>query len=200
MKTIILGETKRGIVREIIDEVLFDEKLILAPVSISCSEKYGRSPTVTNFSFDEIESNSKNRISIKKAQGSGFVDCLFQGCMNQYVDNFRSLRNLVLEEFSINPSFSADGNLGSDASVEVILDTRVKGRDLVQFRNTSRSILLSSYANILSIFEFYINCERCFQKLRSLVYDAEKRSRGDISSELKHKLSFLTEVNSYDNE
>ena len=56
----------------------------------------------------------------------------------------------------------------------------------------------SSFSLALEAFEFYINCERTFNKIQLVISDAESRNRADIVSENVYRLSKLTEVNSYE--
>jgi len=198
LKTFTVEEAKRAHVREIIEETLRGQKLKLIPKTISCSDNIKSDYTAANFSFEEVIGENKRLVSLKKIKASGFVDCIFQGCLEEYSEQFRSLNNLTLTGFAVSPNFSyKKNNLGSDSTTEVVINMKIKGMETVEFVNRSKSVLTSTYQNVLSVFQFYVNCEKSFHKLRSLTLEADSRNRGDISSVYRHRLSFLTEVNEY---
>ena len=68
------------------------------------------------------------------------------------------------------------------------------------FLNSHRvleSIVYSSLVAMLEAFQFYMNCDKTFNKLRFLIKDAEVRNRGDIKQSCISDLSALTGVNTY---
>ena len=104
MKTFTVEEAKRGHVREIIEETLGDQRMRLVPKIISCSDSMKSDHTVANFSFEELIGKDKRLVSLKKVKASGFVDCIFQGCLKEYSEQFSSLNNLTLTGFSVSPT------------------------------------------------------------------------------------------------
>ena len=88
--------------------------------------------------------------------------------------------------------------MGTDAETEVVIVVDVKDHGVAEFGCTSRSILHSSFMATLGVFEFYVNCEKTFHKIRLFLDDATTRNRGDIIQSCMTDLSKLTEVNTYD--
>ena len=59
-------------------------------------------------------------------------------------------------------------------------------------------VIYSSFISSLEAFQFYINCQRTFEKIMLAVEDARERNRGDIIQSCVADLSKLTEVNTYE--
>jgi hypothetical protein len=66
-----------------------------------------------------------------------------------------------------------------------------------EFQHQSRSMIYSSFISTLQAFQFYINCEICFHKIKLALEDAKTRNRGDIIQSCMLDLSKLTGVNTY---
>ena len=81
---------------------------------------------------------------------------------------------------------------------KVILRVEVQNHGISEFQHESRSMIYSSFVSALEAFQFYINCERTFDKIKLAVEDASERNRGDIIQACLADLSKLTEVNTYE--
>jgi len=88
-------------------------------------------------------------------------------------------------------------SLGSEAKTDVIFRVEIVGHGMAEFQNTSRSMIYSGFAAALQVFEFYVNCEKTFDKISLAVVNAKERNRGDILQNCMTDLSRLTEVNTY---
>ena len=188
---------RRDSVRILLDDVLREEKMILTPKSVDISESIDEKLTSVSFSFLQEQSDLKKLVQIRGIESNGFVDGLFLGLYNNYIDEYSSLRKLKLVDLMVNPIMRASTIRGSDAQASVIFRLEVEGHGVSEFQHRSRSVIHSSFTTALNAFQFYVNCERAFCKMRAVVEDATSRNRGDILQDCMNKLSKLTEVNTY---
>lgn len=189
---------KRQEVKKIIDKVLNDSQTILSPISITTSESLNDDFTTTDFSFEQKGSDPKI-VSIVDQKGKGFIDGLFTGLYNHYQPIFDSLSEVKLLDLSVNPISSlSKTSIGTDAQASVLFSVYVKNHGAAEFQHQSRSMIYSSFVLALETFEFYINCERAFDKIQTVIDDAKHRNRSDIISKCMYDLSKLTEVNNYE--
>ena len=178
--------------------VLGESLTILSPVSISVRESLQDDFTITDFSFEKQDS-TKSIVPIIGSKGKGFVDGLFEGLGDHFSKSYTSLSKIKLLDISVNPLMSDHRrSMATDAQAEVSFTVEVGGRGRAQFDHTSRSMIYSSFVVALSAFQFYINCERSFDKIILALEDAESRNRSDIAESCKYDLSRLTEINNYE--
>jgi len=189
-------ETKRSTLRGLFEAVLGEEAVTLTPVAISTKEIIERGISEVSFSFNENKKGKKKKVSIKAIEGKGFVDCLFKGCKEKYSHEHPSLLNINLVDLKVRPVFSMKRtSAGSDAETDIVLSVRVEERGLAEFKSRSDSIIRSAYATTLGAFQFYINCEMAFNKIKIALSDARSRNRGDIQQRCLTDLSKITEIN-----
>jgi hypothetical protein len=192
-------QIRRTKVRKIFRQVLEEEELKLDPVSIVCSEDSTVKKTTVGFSFLEKIKRGEKEIKYEDVRGLGFIDCVFTTCLKHYTAEYSSLGNLRFLDLLIQPIFKYSSESSrAGAKTDVVLKMDVAGQGIAEFKSRSRSLVFSSYMSILKAFEFYINCDLAFHRLKFLVRDAKERSRADLVNSYIHKLTFLTEVNRYD--
>lgn len=193
-------EFKRTEVKKIFDKVLKESKTVLSPISITVSESLDDDFTTTDFSF-EMKGNEDKIVTLENQKGKGFVDGLFTGLHSYFSNNFNSLDKIKLSDYNVNPIMSnSKKSMGTDAQASVSLSVMVGQHGTSEFHHTSRSMVYSSFVSALEAFQFYINCERSFHKIKLFIEDAKQRNRGDVASVCIYDLSKLTEVNTYDGE
>jgi len=189
-------EFRRESVKDLIEKVLKEQKTTLRPLSITCSESLNDDFTTTDFSFEELGQESKI-VTLENIKGKGFIDGVFQGLYTKYVEKYPSIEKLKLVDIMVNPIMKASKNLGSDAKASVIFRVEVASHGIAEFQHRSRSMIYSGFVSGLNTFQFYINCERAFDKIKLAADDASHRNRGDILQKCLNDLSKLTEVNTY---
>lgn len=193
-----LQQVRRDKVREVFDSVLGGEKVRLYPLSIAVSEAYDQGSTTTDFSFKERRQETEI-VSIKQSKGKGFIDSIFNGLHRHYSSSYPSLEKITLTNLSVSPIRPRQKKeLGSDAKAMVTFAVEVSKYGTAEFDFESRSLIYSGLSAALAAFQFYINCEKTFNKLIDTVEDAKKRNRGDILQRCLYDLSRITEVNTYD--
>lgn len=188
---------RRDNVKKLHEKVLQENKLTFVPLSISTHESIEDDFTTVDLSFSEESLGSKKLVQLRGVKSNGFVDGLFLGLYNNYVQNYSSLSKLKLVDLMVNPIMKASTKRGSDAKTSVIFRVEVDGHGLSEFQHESRSMIYSSFVSALEVFQFYINCERAFKKIKLVIDDAQARNRGDIIQGCLTDLSMLTEVNTY---
>ena len=187
---------RRQNVKKLFDKILLQSKTQFLPLSINVSESLNDDFTTTDFSFEE-KGATQRIITIRNSKGKGFIDGLFLGLYKEYIKNYASLEKLKLVDLMVNPIMKAGTNIGSGASTSVLFRVEVKNHGIAEFQHKSRSMIYSSFVSALETFQFYINCERCFYKIKLIANDASSRNRGDILQSCMVDLSTLTEVNTY---
>lgn len=188
---------KRENVKKLFEKVLGDGKVKLTPLSINILESFQDDFTTVDLIYTETCQNSTETRSLSGIKAKGFVDCLFVGLHNEYVKNYSSLKKIKLVNIEVTPLMKKSTERGSDARTSVAIKVEVKEHGISEFEHESRSVIHSSFTSSLEAFQFYINCERTFKKIKSFLEDAQLRNRGDIVQSCLTDLSVLTEVNTY---
>ena len=188
-------EFKRESVKELFNKILRDSKTRLGTISITASESLDDDFTVVEFSFEEF--GKQERIISTESKGKGFVDGLFHGLRDHYIQEYPSLEKIELVDIMVNPIMKTSKNKGPDAKANVVFRLEVSGHGIAEFQHQSRSMLYSGFVAALEAFQFYINCERTFDKIQLALEDAKQRNRGDIVQSCVADLCKLTEVNTY---
>lgn len=187
-------------------EILFAEKLRnraikLTPRDISVKESWNSDFTIVDMAIEELALGTNMCREVKSEKSKGFVDGMFKACCEQYVEEHASLKNIELLSYEVKPKFHKSGEpMGSDAKTEVTLMVNVKDHGVAEFSCTSRSILYSSFVATLEAFQFYINCDKAFKKIKLILEDAQSRNREDIVQLCMSDLAMLTGVNTYGKE
>ena len=190
---------KRLETKKVIEEILQKNKTSLSPLAIITSENLNENFTTTSFSFLESLDGEESQVNIENKRGKGFIDGLFTGLHEHYSQSYESLKDIKLVNLKVNPVLSAARNsIGTDAQASVLFSLHIKNHGISEFHHKSRSMIHSSFNLALEAFQFYINCERVFDKIQILIAEAQSRNRGDIVSDYIYKLSKITEVNSYE--
>ncbi|HAI39875.1 MAG TPA: hypothetical protein DCM40_18155 [Maribacter sp.] len=191
-------EHKRSNVKEILNKTLKTTLTKLTPISILVNESIGDDFTKVDFSFEEACGEIIKTVSLTDISGLGFVDCLFKGCLQEYSEKYNSLSNIMLSDLKINPIFSmAKTSARTDAKTDVSICVEIKDHGIAEFRSRSRSIIYSSLVATLEAFQFYINCQRSFEKLKWIVKDAKQRNRQDTVQSCLKDMAAITEMNTY---
>ena len=191
-------EYKRGDVKEILSRTLKTTITKLTPLSITVKESLQDDFTRVDFSFSEEHGDVCRTIDLKEVPGLGFMDSLFSGCLREYSDRYDSLSNIILVDLRINPLFSMSRNtIRTDAKTDVSICVEIKNHGTAEFRSRSRSIIYSSFVATLEAFQFYINCQRTFEKLNWIRKDAIQRNRADTVQTCLADMSAVAEMNVY---
>ena len=70
-------------------------------------------------------------------------------------------------------------------------------KDKTCFSENTTSMSFTGISVLVKAFQFYINCELLFKRLKFLIEDAEKRSRPNVAAKYKYDLSKVVEVTNY---
>lgn len=191
-------EFRRENLKELFEKTLRARQTKLEPFGISVKESWDDDFTVVDLAINESVDGLQQRREIVETKAKGFVDGIFKACHKQYVTDRESLKNIELIDYRVKPKFSnSNKTMGSDAETEVTLMVEVKDHGVAEFSCNSRSILYSSFAATLEAFQFYINCDKAFKKIKLVLEDAQARNRGDIAQLCMSELAMLTGVNTY---
>ena len=192
-------QIKRESIKELFDKILKAQQLKLNPFSISVDESFKSDFTNVRMRVSETSGGIQNSaFSLATDEAKGFVDGMFKACHKHYAEEYPSLNNIRLVNYQVKPKIKKKTNkMGTDAETEVTIMVDVKDHGMAEFSCMSRSILHSSFIATLEVFEFYINCEKTFNRIKVILEDANGRNRGDIAQSCMSDLSILTGVNTY---
>ena len=189
---------RRENIKQLFDKTLKEDKIRLEPISLTVSENMDSDFTDVSFSFDLFDGEDKTNYSFSNIEGKGFVDAIFTKCHDVLVKQHPSLKNLALVDLVVKPIFSmSHKQTGTDAKTDIFFRLEIKNYGISEFVVRSRSIVHASFEAILAAFQFYMNCEKSFCKLKSFLADAKKRHRGDVEQQIVTQLAQLTTMNSY---
>lgn len=193
-------QIKRQTIKELFEKILKTNEIKLTALNISVGESFRSDFTSVEMSVNETSNLvTEAALVLTEDKAKGFVDGMFKACHKHYVEEHPSLNNIRLVSYQVKPKIKKIANrMGTDAETEVVIVVDVKDHGVAEFGCTSRSILHSSFMATLGVFEFYVNCEKTFHKIRLFLDDATTRNRGDIIQSCMTDLSKLTEVNTYD--
>ena len=192
-------DLKRDDLRTVFRKILNKDTFLLKPRELLIKEQYESNSTKVDFSFDMEDEQKREVISFTDSLGQGFVDAIFTECHLYFLRKYASLENISLVDIGVTPNFIASKKTsGTDASSRVTFRMQVKGHGLSEFCSESHSFVAASFRAVLSAFQFYINCEKTFNKLQIIRADALLRNRSDIVQSCLYDMSKVTEVNYYD--
>ena len=186
-------ESKRNDLRDLFQSILRDNIISLSPVSVAAKEVFDSKESEVSFAFSEKISGKSKKVSLRSVKGKGLVDCLFRGCKNKYSESYPSLQSIELVDFKVVPIFSMKKS-GSRAETDIVLSVKVGDLGVSEFASRSDSIIRSAFTTTLKAFQFYMNCEASFDKIKIVLEDATKRNRGDIQQRCLADLSKITEM------
>ena len=191
-------EFRRENLKNLFEKTLQARQVKLEPLDISVKESWNSDFTDVDLAINETVGGLQDCRQLVQDKAKGFVDGIFKACHSQYVEDHASLQNIKLIDYQVKPKFSkSKKTMGSDAETEVVLMVEVKDHGIAEFSCTSRSILYSSFVATLEAFQFYINCDRAFKRIKLVLVDAQARNRGDIAQLCMSELAMLTGVNTY---
>lgn len=129
--------------------------------------------------------------------GVGIVDAGFNALVNGFGQTYKSLNTIELSDlyFQVDHSASRGPSLKSKTTMKIEFRNDMKDRTFFSGNTTSMSYTAATV--LVKAFEFYINCELLFKRLKFLIQDAESRSRPNISAKYKYDLSKVVEVTNY---
>lgn len=190
---------RREDIKQLFDKILKSHQIKLNPFSISAEESFESDFTRVELSINETKQGvSGPSFILSESEAKGFVDGMFKSCHNHYVENYPSLSNIRLVNYQVKPKIKrSESKMGTDAESKVTIMVDVKGHGVADFSCTSRSILHSTFIATLGVFEFYINCEETFKKLKLFLEDANNRNREDVAQGIISDMAKLTTVNTY---
>jgi len=130
--------------------------------------------------------------------GHGIMDALWGSLLHHYRERHPSLGSITFEGFGVFPDWGTKTASGSDAEVEVEIKFRNSMNNMVAFSSKGRSFVRCSVGALFEAMEFYINAEKCFRKLKSLIAESRSRNRSDVTQKYISKISTIVRITSYE--
>lgn len=167
------------------------EKKKITLISLSLQEQEGSSVISIKLKEDGKE------VKTKKAEGVGLVDAGFRSLLDFYSKKYKSLNTIDLTDLYFQVDHGADRDLNFKSKTDIKIEFKNNSKQRSCFSERTTSMGFTAVSVLVKAFEFYINCELLFKRMKFLIEDAQKRSRQDIVSEYRYVLSQVVEVTSY---
>tara|TARA_R100001509_G_scaffold44375_1_gene24130 strand:+ start:962 stop:1561 length:600 start_codon:yes stop_codon:yes gene_type:complete len=192
----IIDEERRENIFSLIKKYVKDDLILIKPLAIDLKEDISNGLCNVKVSF--LENNKRKSI---KSEGSGVVESIFDAYMRHYSEIYKSLKTIEFTGFQVktNPkSFGSPGSLGANAHCEVRISLKNTSRNNMLFFGRSRSLSGASTEAVSDAYEYYINAEKCFVKMKNSLLDAKNRNRGDIVNRITYDMTEVVSVTNYD--
>lgn len=149
---------------------------------------------VAEITLNILENNEDLSIS---GNGVGLVDAGFNALMEHYGTTYTSLSTIQLSDLYFQVDHKSSAGLSLKSKTLMKLEFRNDSKDKTFFSERTTSIGFTGVSVLVKAFEFYVNCELLFKRLKFLIGDADARGRGDVASKYRYELSKVVEVTSY---
>ena len=186
-------ESLRDEIREISQEVMGEDYISMNVQGFSLKESFVEKTVETKVS---LKMSSSKKITRINGQGVGVVDSVYRGYSERFSSQYKSLDGISLESFNVSVGPTVSGL--TESTVNVMVEFKNSYGKVVPFRSSSQCLTRSAVMSLNGAFEYYINCELCFKKLRSLIEESRARGRFDIGEAYVSKLVKLVGVSSYE--
>ena len=143
----------------------------------------------------KIQHNSKQHEFSGK--GVGVVDAGFNALISHFGKSFRSLDTIALSDLYFQVDHSANREMSLKSKTTMKIEFRNDMKDKTLFSENTNSISFTGVSVLVKAFQFYMNCELLFKRLKFLIEDAESRSRPGVAAKYKYELSKVVEVTNY---
>ena len=194
MKRRTHSEDQRERVGEIIQGILKRDYISLKLIELLIKENVAEDKTEINCKF----LFGKRKLTIK-GTGKGPVDALFGALIDNFSDEYCSLKNLYFARFSVEADVEKHlKHSRTDAMVEATLEID-NDCDALLFREKSNSVSFASAKVVLAAIEHFINAEKCVTMLYNNIQNAKKRNRGDMTGIYTRQLAEIVKNVSYEN-
>jgi len=182
----------------IINDIL-KQKASLEINNFSLKEDFKNDCSHVSFVLQFKDGETSEKLKIKNT-GSGVIDALFTGVINQFLDTYISLRDITLYDFIVSVDFKESKSaFKTDAPVEVkiVLQGTSRSHNKLYFKAKSNSIVKAGIAAVCGAIEYLINAELAVVQLSKDIKFAEERRRRDLRETYLSQLLELINLVSY---
>ena len=166
------------------------QKISLQLNSFQLFEKEGCADISLNIS------DGDEKITIS-GTGVGLVDAGFNALLGHYNESYRSLNTITLSDLYFQVDHKSSAGLSLKSKTKMKLEFRNDMKDKTCFSERTTSMGFTGVSVLIKAFEFYMNCELLFKRLKFLISEAENRGRSDVAAKYKYELSKVVEVTNY---
>lgn len=129
--------------------------------------------------------------------GVGLVDAGFNALVGYYGGSYRSLNTITLSDLYFQVDYKSSAELSLKSKTKMKLEFRNDKKDKTCFSERTTSMGFTGISVLVQAFEFYMNCELLFKRLKFLICEADSRGRADIAAKYRYALSKVVEVTCY---
>ena len=160
-----------------------------------------------SFELFEQENSASIKLNLNQGKtefscqgtGVGLVDAGFNALLHNYGETYKSLNTIELSDLYFQVNHKENKNLSLKSKTTMKLEFRNDSKDKTCFSEKTTSMGFTGISVLVKAFEFYINCENLFKRLKYLIAEAESRGRSDVAAKYRYQLSKVVEVTSYQN-
>ena len=186
-------ETARTEIETLITDTMGKDYVSLSVRRFSLKEDYSK-----NIVTSTVELKMSNARPLLKINGSGvgIVDSVFMGYFNHFRTKYCSLDKISLESFNVRVEPTEVEKTRS--AVSIVVEFGNSYGKIIPFRASTPCLTRSAVTCLNAAYEYYINCELSFRKLKYLTEESQSRGRFDIKESYTSKLVKLVGVSSYE--
>ena len=188
-------ENKKDEIESFIESFLQEDFYKIDLVRLECVENFKKNETLTKIQMKTPGRTSRIKCS---GQGVGIMHSMFVCLKEMYAAEYPSLKDISLCSFIANTYIEKSSPAAIESRIEIIVEFENKYGHKTPFRASSTSLLKSAALSLISAIQYYINSEKAFVRLRSLIADADRRRRPDIKMDLIYKITKIVGVSSYE--
>lgn len=179
----------RDLILKYIDEYL-ENPTKLKLLNYTLHEDFAKTNISVTFDIDG------ERVCVESS-GVGLVDAGFNALSTHFCQKYPSIKNINLSDIYFRIDRKQNYNLNLKSKTILKLEFENDKKNKVLFQSKTSSIGLTSINVLCKAFEFYVNCENLFKRIKFLIEDASKRNRTDMSAKYSYILSKVVEVTTY---
>ena len=129
--------------------------------------------------------------------GVGIVDAGFNALTAHYGESFKSLNTISLSDLYFQVDHSSSRELSLKSKTMMKIEFRNDTKNKTFFSENTTSMSFTGISVLVKAFQFYMNCELLFKRLKFLIEEAENRNRSDVAAKYRYELSKVVEVTNY---
>ena len=163
--------------------------------------------SIKNYKLEESESGASVGIDLLvngdlvqlTGSGVGLVDAAYDSLICYFQEEYTSLSTIELTDAYFNTDIRNTDNIGQNrkSRMAIVLEFKNASKNSSSFRSKTRSVSYTVVSALVQAFEFYINCESLFKRLRFLLQDAQSRNRSDVAGMYQYILTKIVKVTNY---
>lgn len=161
-------------------------------------KNYSISEQLNNASLCRLNAcliNADGSDFVVEGEGVGSIDALFNGLIKRLADEYPSVRSISFSQFEIKALLTTDKSSKAEAEA-VVGALNSEGKEFI-FCSTAPSISRAGIEAVVQVAEYFVNSEKTFLKLKSILQHYRETGRTDLVEKYTDLMSRVVENTSY---